>query len=129
MSEQNEGGALIDQIESLAGSLRNKPIDNVQLDLLEVAVHLMANIVFQVSKSCAKSGVEPVETPLNPGDKCEINFSQRDGLHSDYWQLTTIIDRRTSRCEDEVTYEYKTAVTGSDNWIVQARIRRPVEKS
>lgn len=128
MSEQNEANTLIDQIESLVTSLRDKPLDNVQLDLLEVASHLLANITFQVAKSCAKPGVEPVEpvhVVLQPGEKCEVNFSREDGPHSDYWQLATVTDVKHLEISP-VQIQYKT--TATTDWINEKLVRRPVEK-
>lgn len=127
MSENEEVNVLIGRIESMTVNLKNKPIDNVQLDLLECVAHLLTNITFQVAKSCAKSGVEPVEpvhVVLQPGEKCEVNFSREDGPHSDYWQLATVTDVRSF--ETDLNIQYKTSAT--TDWINEKLVRRPVEK-
>lgn len=128
MSEQNEASPLIEQIISLAESIKGKPADNVQLDLLEVAAHLLTNILFQVSKTCSKTAVEQVHVPrlvLEPGHKCEVNFSHPDGPHSDYWQLATVTDIRHLETSP-VQIEYKT--TATTDWTPEKRVRVPAPK-
>lgn len=130
MSETDEKAKLMSRIKSTVDVIAGLPANDVQMDLLEVAAHLLTNILFQVSKGCSKVGVEetkPVVQPMNPGDKCEVNFSRADGPHSDYWQRATVIDRRTSEFEGEKTYEYKTTATNRDTWIGMANVRKPKE--
>lgn len=128
MSEINEASPLIEQIVSLAESIKGKPLDNVQLDLLEVVAHLLTNVVFQVVKNCSKPAIEPAQATrlvMEPGHKCEVNFSHPDGPHSDYWQLATVTDIRHLETSP-VQIEYKT--TATTEWTPEKRVRVPAPK-
>lgn len=104
-------------ISSLATALRTQTLSDVQIDLLEVAAHLMTNIAVQTTLNCATTRL--VEYQLGE----PVWFLNRLGQE----QRTTI----TNKCsidslEGPVTH-YQTAFTGPSEWHIEQSLRK-VEK-
>ncbi|QOC57989.1 hypothetical protein phiK7B1_134 [Pseudomonas phage phiK7B1] len=105
-------------IGSLAQSLEKQVLTDIQMDLLEVAAHLMTNIAVQ-STLFGREGMEPAK-PAEPvefqvGEPVEVMVG------SEQWQLTTVINKQYTQ---EDGYFYQTAFTKRDKWIAAEALRK-----
>lgn len=117
-------------IGALAASLRNQKLSDVQIDLLEVAAHLMTNIAVQTTLNCATTRL--VELEYTPGEPVDVDLAaiELDGQSLTGWQRTTVINRQQTN-ENEVMqnleepqYRYQTAATGRGIWVAAAVLRK-----
>lgn len=109
-------------ISSLAISLQKQNLSDIQMDLLEVAVHLMTNIAVQ-STLRGREGLSPAE-PAAPldfvlGEPVDVEIKETRVSHA-YWQRTTIVDKLT---DEKGVSVYRTART-KDAWMEDSRLRK-----
>lgn len=113
-------------ISSLAISMQKQTLSDIQLDLLEVAEHLMTNIAVQ-STLHGREGMQPAEPPapleFQVGEPVEVQVPA-DRVHHEHWQRTTIIDKKVTEEEGETVTRYQTAFTKRDFWISAKRLRK-----
>ena len=113
-------------IGSLAQSLEKQTLSDIQMDLLEVAAHLMTNIAVQ-STLHGRQALEPAGEPeapvFEPGEPCEVQVPA-DRITHEHWQRTTIIDKQVTIEEGVEVTRYKTAFTRRDMWIGTRRLRK-----
>lgn len=106
-------------IGSLASTLEKQALSDIQMDLLEVAVHLMTNIAVQ-STLHGRQALLPPEPPapleFQVGEPVEV-------MHGDeQWQRTTVINKQF--ISEEERYYYQTAFTKRDKWIDGTALRK-----
>lgn len=112
-------------ISGLAAGLQKQSLSDIQMDLLEVAVHLMTNIAVQ-STLHGKTAMTPAEPAapvvFEPGEPA-IQTIPADRLQHEHKQRTTIINKRVSDDSDG-GYLYQTSHTGRGVWISAAMLSK-----
>jgi hypothetical protein len=105
---------LLSTIAALSQSMRGKNLSDIQLDLLQVAEHLMSNIAVQ-SAITSPGLVEIVVPEFEIGEPCQVRTVEGGPEHwqNSAWQRSTIIDKVSLNGE----HEYQTAVTGRGLWV------------
>lgn len=115
-------------ISSLATSLRTQALSDVQIDLLEVAAHLMTNIAVQSTINCASTRLIELEYQIGEPvqiDLAALGFTAAEGA----WQRTTVTGKQNvSIDEAHPEYQYQTAFSGTDRWLYPVECMRKVEK-
>lgn len=113
-------------ISSLAISLQKQNLSDIQMDLLQVAEHLMTNIAVQ-STLHGQKGMQPAEPPAPPefqvGEPVEVHIPA-DRVTHEHWQRTTIINKQTTEEDGAQVTRYQTAVTKRDFWLGVNRLRK-----
>lgn len=106
-------------INDITFALRTQKMSNVQLDMLQVAEHLLVNLAFQVQTS---NGIVP--EPVVDYSICEsvdvtITCLSGEDAGTSYQQRATVIDK----VEQGGVAEYRTTATGSE-WLTAERISK-----
>ena len=103
-------------ITEIATALRFQHMTNVQLDLLQVAEHLMVNIAVQVQVAAVL--VQP-EIDFSIGEPVDVTMPNLSGdeISKDYKQRATIIEK----VEQSGIAEYRTTATGEE-WLKTDRL-------
>lgn len=107
-------------ISSLATSLRTQALSDVQIDLLEVAAHLMTNIAVQTTLNCPNTRL--VEYQLG---EAVMQTIPADRLQHEHQQRTTVVDKEA--VNDLGDFRYKTAHSGRGTWVTATMLNK-VEK-
>lgn len=110
---------------SLSQGMEKQALSDIQLDLLEVVVHLMTNIAVQ-STLHGRLSLEPHEEPapevFELGEPVLIQVPA-DRLQPEHWQRTTIINKAEAPGL-EGGIEYQTAFTGRELWVGTRRLKK-----
>ena len=113
------------ELEEVTRVLKTRQFNNLDLDQIMIAVHLLNNVLVRIDvEKTPHIKAHAIVAQFEPGQTVEIQLEhQIDGM---YWQRTTIIDKRELEVHP-VVYEYKTSATSRDKWIGADRIRKVIK--
>lgn len=106
-------------ISALAASLRTQKLSDVQIDLLEVAAHLMSNIAVQTTLNCASTRLVEAEYQLG---EAVMQTIPADRMMREHRQRTTVIDKQP--VNDLGDFRYKTAHSGRGIWVTATMLSK-----
>ncbi|MEG0063084.1 MAG: hypothetical protein RR740_00625 [Pseudomonas sp.] len=115
----------ITHLQDVTRVLRTRQFNNLDLDQIMIAVHLLNNVLVRIdSEKAPHIKAAAIVVQFEPGQPVEVELEhQIDGM---YWQRTTVINKRALEVSP-VVYEYQTAATSRDKWLPASKLRSVIK--